>query len=97
MKKFSQCGGSVTFWYESGSADPYHCLTDTGFIRQWLTTKNMFFFTKLFCLLLFQGKYLLLIYQETEESFYVHGRKQGLRDLNKKQNKEIYSHYHYVV
>jgi hypothetical protein len=24
----SQCCGSVTFWYGSGSADPYLCLTD---------------------------------------------------------------------
>lgn len=26
--------------------------------------------------------------QDTEESFYVHGRRQGMRDLNKKQNKD---------
>jgi hypothetical protein len=23
-----QCSGSVTFWYGSGSVDPYPCLTD---------------------------------------------------------------------
>jgi len=25
---YVHCSGSVTFWYGSGSADPYHGLTD---------------------------------------------------------------------
>jgi len=37
---WKQCCGSVTFWYGSGSADPYHWLTDPD--------------SKFFCLILFE-------------------------------------------
>ncbi len=29
LLRFQQCCGSVTFWYESGSVDPYLRLTDS--------------------------------------------------------------------
>ncbi len=54
-----QCCGSLTFRYGSGSGDPYHWLTDTEptfFVSGWHDDKKVFF-SKFFCLLLFENTF----------------------------------------
>ncbi len=55
----------MTFWYGSGSADPYLWLTDSDsdpapdpgiFVRDKMTTKNIFF-SKIFCFLLSEATF----------------------------------------
>ncbi len=55
-----QCSRSVTFWYGSGSSDPYLWLTDPDpafFVRDLKDAKNKFFFTKFLCLFLFESTF----------------------------------------
>ncbi len=58
-----QCCGSVTFWCGSGSADPYHLLTDpdsdpdpANFVSDLQDAKNKIIFI-IFYFLLFEGTF----------------------------------------
>jgi hypothetical protein len=54
--RLKQCSGSVTFWYGSGSADPYHGLTNPDpalFVSVLQEARRKKKFSKFFCLLLF--------------------------------------------
>ncbi len=79
-----QCCGSMTFWYESGSADP--CLTNgSGFgsgscyFRHWPLRRHQKtnFFKAFYCWLLFEGTFTSFLKDKSKKSHKTVRRSQG--------------------